>query len=77
MSLEDWSGVDQFMSGQESGDEWIHFVMQDTPSYMESHRDATAEAADLRQAYMMAYGEENYDLIDPSTKYSSEGLTDN
>lgn len=69
MTLEDWNGIDNFMAGGE--------VSNREPDYMEAHEEAVETVEDQLQAYMLVYGEDSYDLVDPSTKYSAEGLLDN
>jgi len=73
MSLEDWNGLDEFLAGQEK-EEWLHMVIQDKPGYVEEHEQALREVEQYRDAYMMAYGMEDEHMINPETKYNTEGL---
>lgn len=71
MTLVDWNGIDMFMSGNQTGEEWLHLVSNNKPQAVEEHEKALEKLGELRQAYMMAYGKDSYDLINPSTKYST------
>jgi len=73
MSLEDWDGLEVFLSnGNPEENMWM--TMQETPSYMEPHQEALDTLEGYRDAYMMAYGIEHEHLINPDTKYNTEGL---
>lgn len=76
MSLEDWNGMERFLQGLGSEDEWLHFTMQSKPEAVEAHQEALNELESYRDAYMLAYSLDSYDLVNPSTKYSAEGLKD-
>lgn len=55
-------------------DKWLHFVSQDTPEYMEEHQEAVEQVEEEFQAYMMAYGIEAENLVNPTVKYDANGL---
>jgi len=74
VSLEDWNGLDQFLAGNQSNQEWFHIVMQDKPDYVEEHEEALDQLEQYRDAYMMAYGIESEHLVNPETKYNTGGL---
>ena len=74
MSLEDWNGLDEFLAGNQSNQEWLHMVIQDKPGYVEEHEEALDQVQQYRDAYMMAYGIEAEHLVNPDTKYSTGGL---
>lgn len=72
MALDDWNGMERFLSGPNG--EWFNFVSQSTPEYIESHQECLEELESQRDAYLMAYGLDAENLVDPSVKYDSEGL---
>lgn len=74
MSLEDWNGLEQFLAGTKSNEEWLHMTMQDKPGYVQEHEEALDQVEAYRDAYMMAYGLESEDLVNPETKYTAGGL---
>lgn len=73
MSLEDWNGVEIFMNGGQNPDEWLHFVASDRLQATEDHRERLSELEDYRKAYMLVYGENDFDLVNPDTKYNARG----
>jgi len=71
MSLDTWSGVEVFMNGDENPDEWLHFVSNTRPQSLDDHLDRVEKLEEYRQAYMLGYDVDSYDLVNPETKYDS------
>lgn len=68
MTQEGWNGVDLFMNGEEP-DEWLHFVSHKGLDSLNMHSEAVEKVEAYRLAYMDEYGESDFDLVNPETKY--------
>lgn len=55
-------------------DEWLHFTMSHTPSYIEEYQESLEELETYHDAYMLAYGLEAENLVNPTVKYDRNGL---
>jgi len=73
MSLEDWNGMERFLQGLGSEAAWLHFTMQSKPEAVEAHQESLNQVESYREAYMLAYNVDSYDLVNPSTKYDADG----
>jgi len=74
MSLDSWNGMERFLSGPNG--EWLNLVSRTTPSYIEDHQERLEELERQQDAYLLAYGLEAEDLVNPTVKYDSEGLVE-
>jgi len=54
MSLDSWSGMEEFLKGEESDEQWLHFVSNTTPDYMWEHRQNMYET-ELQEEYTVDY----------------------
>jgi hypothetical protein len=52
MSTTDWDHVEEFMLGEESGEEWLHFVSDGTPDYLYEHWQNSYEAQEEIDEYI-------------------------
>jgi hypothetical protein len=75
LSFDDWDGYERLLQPNHEIclDEWLHFVSQETPDYMEEHQEAIDEDEQQFRVYMMAYGADKEYLVNPDVKYDLDG----
>lgn len=68
--------VNKLLLGETTSTEWLQYNAKSEEPCVEEHQEALEAVDEYFEAYMMAYGLESENLINPSIKYDSEGVLD-